>query len=162
PPRDPVARVGLDPRREALVRGPHLGDLLAFLEGVRKRLDPVRPQALQLLAPVTKNVGGLWLLSSTHQQREPIWRPSPQGWSVLYFFVDGTGRQRNRDPPKKLSGTPAATASGALDLRDFELLLRPARRLDLDDVVALVAEQGFADRRLVGELVLDRVGLGRA
>ena len=49
-----------------------------------------------------------------------------------------------------------------LDLGDFQFLLRPARNLDGDHVVALAADQRFADRRLVGELVLERVGLGRA
>src|SRR6476659_590835 len=49
-----------------------------------------------------------------------------------------------------------------LDLGDFQFLLRPARNLDRDHVVALVAEQRFADRRLVGELVFGWVGLGGA
>ena len=52
--------------------------------------------------------------------------------------------------------------SGLLDLGDFQFFLRPARDLDRDDVVALVPDQRFADRRLVGELVLERVRLGRA
>src|SRR3954447_2062226 len=52
--------------------------------------------------------------------------------------------------------------SGLLDLGDFEFFLRSARDLDGDDVVALLADQRFADRRLVGELVLHRVCLGRA
>ena len=38
----------------------------------------------------------------------------------------------------------------------------PRGHLHRDDLVALVAEQRLADRRLVGELVLGRVGLGRA
>src|ERR1700733_11067073 len=61
-----------------------------------------------------------------------------------------------------LIGARAYRPSGFLDLGDFEFFLRPARNLDGDHVVALAADQGFADRRLVGELVLDRVGLGGA
>jgi hypothetical protein len=52
PPGDAVARVGLDTRRQSLVGSPDLGDLLTFLEIVRKRLDPRLPQTLQLLAPI--------------------------------------------------------------------------------------------------------------
>ena len=48
PARDPVGRLGLDPRRQALVRGPDLGDLLAVGEIVRERLDARLPQALEL------------------------------------------------------------------------------------------------------------------
>src|SRR6201996_4011499 len=57
----------------------------------------------------------------------------------------------------------ASLAAGLrlLDLGDFEFFLGPARRLDGDDVVPFFAQQGFADRRLVREFVLDRVGLGR-
>ena len=51
---------------------------------------------------------------------------------------------------------------GRLDLGDLQFLLRPARDLDGDHVAALVADQRLADRRLVGELLLERVGLGRA
>ncbi len=63
PAGDPVARLGLDPRRQPLVRGPHLGDVLAPGELVRKRLDPRVPDPLQLLAPVAKNVGEIFLFS---------------------------------------------------------------------------------------------------
>src|SRR5260221_2551980 len=52
--------------------------------------------------------------------------------------------------------------SGFLDFGDFEFLPGAARHLDCDHVVALATDQGFADRRLVRELLLDRVGLGRA
>ena len=56
PPGDPVARLGLDPRRQPLVRSAHLGDLLALGELGRERIDPRLPQALQLLPPVAENV----------------------------------------------------------------------------------------------------------
>src|SRR4051812_2294223 len=56
----------------------------------------------------------------------------------------------------------ASRPLGRLDLRDLELLLRPARNVDADDVAALVAEERLADRRLVRELLLRGVGLGRA
>src|SRR5262249_13887173 len=49
---------------------------------------------------------------------------------------------------------------GSLDLRDLELLLRAARCLHRHDLVPLAADQRLADRRLVRELVLDRVRLG--
>src|SRR3954451_7528531 len=52
--------------------------------------------------------------------------------------------------------------SSLLDLGDFKFFLRAPRDLDGDDVVALFPQQRFADRRLVGELVLHRVRLGRA
>src|SRR6476646_10627047 len=48
------------------------------------------------------------------------------------------------------------------DLRDLELLLGTARRLDRDDFVPLAAEKCLADRRLVRELLLGRVCLGRS
>ena len=51
--------------------------------------------------------------------------------------------------------------SGGLDLEDLELE-RAARRRDLDDLALLVADDRLADRRLVRELVLGRVRLGRA
>ena len=56
PPRDPVAGVGLHPRRQPLVRRPHLGDLLAFRELMRERVDPGLAHALQLLPPVAEDV----------------------------------------------------------------------------------------------------------
>ncbi len=56
PAGDAVARVGLHPRRQPLVRGPHLGDVLAAGELVRKRLDPRLADPLQLLAAIAKNV----------------------------------------------------------------------------------------------------------
>ena len=45
------------PGRQALVRGPHLGDVLALGELVRERLDAGIPDPPQLLAPVAKDVG---------------------------------------------------------------------------------------------------------
>ena len=39
PAGDAVAGLGLDARRQALVRGAHLGDVLAFVEAVRERVD---------------------------------------------------------------------------------------------------------------------------
>ena len=56
PARDPVPRVGLDPGRQALMGGAHLGDVLPLGELVRKRLDPGLSQPLELLAPVAKDV----------------------------------------------------------------------------------------------------------
>src|SRR5512144_3279439 len=53
-------------------------------------------------------------------------------------------------------------ALSGLDLGDLELLLGAARRLDRDDLVPLAADQRLADRRLVRELVLQRVRLGGA
>ena len=57
PAGDPVARLGLDPGRQPLVGGAHLGDLLAFGERVRERVDPRLAQPLQLLPPVGEDVG---------------------------------------------------------------------------------------------------------
>src|SRR4051794_543143 len=60
------------------------------------------------------------------------------------------------------AGWCGATALSAglrgLDLEDLELE-RAARCRDLDDLALLVAEDRLADRRLVRELVLRRVGL---
>ena len=72
PAGDPVPRVGLDPRRQALVRGAHLGDVLAFAELVRERVDPALPDPLQLLAPVAEDVGELLAASGSLIAREPI------------------------------------------------------------------------------------------
>ena len=58
-PGDAVARLGLHPRRQPLVGGPHLGDVLALGELVRERLDPGLADPLQLLAPVAEDVGEL-------------------------------------------------------------------------------------------------------
>ena len=49
-PGDAVARVGLDPRRQALVGGADLGDVLAFAEPVRERVDAGLANPLELLA----------------------------------------------------------------------------------------------------------------
>ena len=57
PPGDPVARVGFDPRRQPLVGGPHLGDVLAPGELVRKRLDPGVADPPELLAAIPEYVG---------------------------------------------------------------------------------------------------------
>ena len=45
PPGDPVARVGLDPGRQALVGGPHLGDVLALGELMRETDRSRRPRS---------------------------------------------------------------------------------------------------------------------
>ncbi len=74
PPRDPVARLGLDPRRQPLVRRPHLADVLSLGELRRKRIDPRLPQPLQLLPPVTKNVGKLGLFSRLAHLRATLQR----------------------------------------------------------------------------------------
>ncbi len=52
PAGDAMVRLGLQPRRQALVRGPDLADLLPLGELVRERIDPLRPQPLQLLPPL--------------------------------------------------------------------------------------------------------------
>src|SRR5687767_327958 len=57
---------------------------------------------------------------------------------------------------------PGGSRSGGLDLGDLQLLLRAARRLDGDDVVLRGADQRLADRGLVREAVLGRVGFGGA
>src|ERR1700729_157504 len=59
-----------------------------------------------------------------------------------------------------LIGASLAAELRLLDFGDFEFFLGAAWRLDGDDVVPFFAEQGFADRRLVREFVLDRIGLG--
>src|ERR1700760_3436678 len=59
-----------------------------------------------------------------------------------------------------LIGASLATGLRLLDLGDFEFFLGPARRLDGDDVVPFLTEQGFADRRLVRDVVHARVGPG--
>src|SRR5437763_4420639 len=51
--------------------------------------------------------------------------------------------------------------SGGLDVHDLELD-RPARRGDVDGLALLLAHDRLADRRLVRELVLRRIGLGGA
>jgi len=56
PPRDPVAGIGLYAGRQALVRRPHLGDLLPFGELRRERVNARLPQPLQLLPAVTQDV----------------------------------------------------------------------------------------------------------
>src|ERR1035437_2329 len=52
-------------------------------------------------------------------------------------------------------------ALGRLDVHDLELELA-ARRCDLDGLALLAAHDRLADRRLVRELVLGGIGLGRA
>src|SRR4051794_25607431 len=62
-------------------------------------------------------------------------------------------------------GLPLIAASllqADVDLRDLELARRTARHLHRDGLVAFAADQCAADRRLVGELVLVGLGLGRA
>ncbi len=66
PAGDSVARLGLDPRRQALVRRPHLTDLLTVGELGWKRIDPRLPQPLQLLPPIAENVRQLGLFSPIH------------------------------------------------------------------------------------------------
>ena len=126
PPRDPVPRLGLDPRRQPLVRGPHLGDLLAPGELVRERLDPRLADPLQLLAPVARGRRRARVRRARSSRREPIGRQAFSILVILSFFFG-----------------PRGTSTVTMSLR-------------------LLADQGFADRRLVGELVLERVGLGRA
>ena len=88
-------------------------------------------------------------------------------------------RRRRRPPPEhsaRPSGPPAAqrrarrrwveprapSLHADVDLRDLQLARRAARNLHRDDLVAAVAEQRPADGRLVRELVLGGLGLGRA
>src|SRR6266511_3115038 len=63
--------------------------------------------------------------------------------------------------PSLVKGEPNAAALRGFDLGDLELALGTAGDLDGDHVAALVADEGLADRRLVGELALRGVGLGR-
>src|SRR3954454_18115490 len=60
-----------------------------------------------------------------------------------------------------LTGETLFGASG-FDLRDLQLARAAARQRDAHDLVALSAHQRLADRRLVRELRLGRVRLGRA
>src|SRR5215213_2990593 len=72
---------------------------------------------------------------------------------------------RTRSFGRRAYRRPAPNPSRVLrsfDLGDLELALRTARHLDGDDVAALVTDQRFADRRLVRELRLRGIGLGRA
>src|SRR5215210_7853395 len=77
-------------------------------------------------------------------------------------------RRRTASSPASPWGLVTATLGAALrslrdfDLRDLELAGLAVGQLHGHLVVALVADQGLADGRLVGELVLGRVGLGRA
>src|SRR6478672_225930 len=84
--------------------------------------------------------------------RSSFWRRSSRTWERSCGCCSGGSLIEAR----------AYRPSSLLDLGDFEFFLRPARDLDGDDVVALFPEEGLADRRLVRELVLERVGLGRA
>src|SRR3954452_3456460 len=60
------------------------------------------------------------------------------------------------------SDSPIGRASLCrFDLGDLELAPGSARHLDGDHVAALVADEGLADRRLVGELALGQVGFRR-
>ena len=56
PAGDAMAGLGLDARRQPLVRGAHLGDVLAFVEPVRERVDARLAHPLELLAPVAEDV----------------------------------------------------------------------------------------------------------
>ena len=58
------------------------------------------------------------------------------------------------------SGRPRDYLRADVDLRDLELARRTAGDLDGDRLAALVPEQRAPDGRLVGELVLLRLGLG--
>jgi hypothetical protein len=52
----PMPRLRLHPRRQPLVRHPHVPDVLAFRELRRKGLNPGLAQSLELLPPVAKDV----------------------------------------------------------------------------------------------------------
>ena len=67
-----------------------------------------------------------------------------------------------RRPPDGAFRPPGELSLRSLDLGDLQLPAAAARHLDADDLAALAAHQGLADRRLVGELLLGRVRLGRA
>src|SRR6266516_6113298 len=64
------------------------------------------------------------------------------------------------------SSEPASSATAValrdVDLGDLQLALLAAGQRDVDGVAALVPEERLADRRLVGQLLLRGVGLGRA
>ena len=72
PARDPVPGVGLDPRRQALVRGPHLGDVLAFAELVRKRVDPASRIRSSFSRRSRRTSESLLLARARSCEREPI------------------------------------------------------------------------------------------
>jgi hypothetical protein len=62
PASDAVAGLGLDSRRQPLVGGAHLGDVLTLGELVREGLDPGIPDPRQLLPAVAENVRELGLV----------------------------------------------------------------------------------------------------
>src|ERR1700684_3121362 len=67
-----------------------------------------------------------------------------------------------RIPGPSLTGRSSSLLQADVDLRDLQLARRAARDLDGARLVALVSDQRAADRRLVGELRLLRLRLGRA
>src|SRR4029450_555137 len=81
----------------------------------------------------------------------PRCRPGPGSASAAPWRAQPT-QSRERRPP----------ALGGLDLHDLELELRAAGRRDLHGLALLAAHDRLADRRLVRELPIGRVGLGRA
>src|SRR6476469_1737678 len=64
--------------------------------------------------------------------------------------------------PSWLPLIAASLLQADVDLGDLELARGTARDLHGDGLVAFVPDQRAADRRLVGELVLVGLGLGRA
>src|SRR6185437_2865780 len=65
-------------------------------------------------------------------------------------------------PRTRAGAARAGLLETDVDLGDLEFARGAARHLDRDGLVAFAAEQGTADRRLVGELVFEGLGLGRA
>src|SRR5215212_1310469 len=124
------------------------------------------------------------------RRRSPVWSPGssdPNAARTASIGVTpgkacGNGsmpsaRRRSsfsrRTASRSLDGSPPAPCSepliggrlllrDRLDLGDLELALGAPGDGDLDLLVAAVAEQGLADRGLVGQAVGRRVGLGRA
>ena len=70
--------------------------------------------------------------------------------------------RRRSNFSRRSSSRDSARRASRFDLGDLQLARGAAGHRHGDDVAALVAEQGLADRRLVRELVRARVGLGGA
>src|SRR5207342_176509 len=95
-------------------------------------------------------------------------RPGCLDWPIVPRIVEAAYARRSsaayrkpviRWPAFCRAQTPGA--SGGLDVHDLEAD-RPSRHRHLDRLALLVADEGAADRRLVREAGVGRIGLGRA
>ena len=120
--------------RGRVVRGADVGDRHDAREGVRERVDALFAQALELRAALGEQLGQRFVLG--------------RGGRLLVVRGGRHPRPGLLEPD--------------VDLGDLEPALLAVRQGDVDDLVALAADQRLADRRLVGQLALGRVGLGRA